>query len=935
MISQVRARTAPLLLVVVITTSFLVSVSDVHAAIQLPPTAQILSITHPEQVAPGMKFSVTILANYSDKYLADVGIWDNGTSEMIRSVTLISQFTGPGDASFSFDLTAPMNDGEWNLAAITRVWWKNAWYQDPRGVKSFAVAVSNLVPLTFTAQGAGSTVTLDGDGYEVEAGKPVTVQIPMGLHTLEALATVEGQPGERFVFAGWSDGVTSTTRQIQVTRAIDIAAIYRTGYFLSVSSDVGGVAGSGWYEKGFPASFVAIPNYTTSAWSGLVSYDYRFNKWSGDSNSSEHTAFVVMNGPKSVKAEFVQSGTRLSMVAISMILLVMSVPLAARALYLRAKGKGKGIGRVANSLGRPLMPLVVISVVLLSSLNLPAAQAQSIFQTNASSVKIGDASWYYWNQTTSDTCILWLGGGISQQTYSGYNYYWINPFEYESFGTMQFIQDLANYYCVIALQRGGYETTVPGSNRTIFQELYEIQSTMIQDVHDWIKAQGYQHTFLVGYSVGAQAAAMEVTLRNPEGWTTRDGLVLITVPLLDRVIDHARNLNTNLMFLYGGNLPDFVATGQEFYEQAPVEGWLDGSYHHKEFHLLTDVGHEVWTVRDTGAYTRRALNLVAGFIERSKALQLGSAADLPTRENPALTIESMYYPHRVQQGAIFTIEANVTYTSTSTITAGLVVYDRYRNETASVAKFDLTGPAARTVPLVMPPISNSSQGSYVVSLLVREGEKWFRVGSQALVDVEVSDSIILTLESNISDFTVLIDGHPQTLPSSGIAQFEVSRGTHLVQVVPVIPVNETARFVFTQWGDGEDLLDRLLFIEDATTLTLFYRTQYLVSASSSYGLVQGSGWYDEHSVARVLVQPVMTDREHIVFDHWEGASSDAYPVTLVSVDSPITVDARWKSFGSSSQAASGLEFPWLIVSLAIFLILLALNLRRPRRHVKA
>jgi len=931
---QVKPRTTLVFLVVMITTSLLFSVSDVRAA-QPPLTAQILSITHPDQVSPGIEFGVTIVANYSDRLLADVGIWDNAKGEMIRSVTLISQFTGPGDANFSFELTAPASGGEWNLTAITRVWWKNAWYQDPRGVKSFSVAVSNLVPLTFTAQGADSTVTLDGEGYVVKAGKPVTVQVPMGLHTLEALATVEGQPGERFVFAGWSDGVTSTTRQFQVTRAIEIAAIYRTEYFLSVSSDVGGVAGSGWYEQGIVASFAAIPNYTTSAWSDLASYDYRFARWTGDSNSPEHVASVVMNGPKSVKAEFVQSGTRLSMVAISIILLVMSVPLAARALYLRTKGKSKGIGRVANSLGRPLMPLVVISVVLLSSLNLPAAQAQSIFQTNASSVKIGDSSWYYWNQTTSDTCILWLGGGISQQTYSGYNYYWVNPFEYESFGTMQFIQDLANYYCVIALQKGDYESTVPGSNRTISQELYGIQSTIIEDAHDWIKARGYQHTFLVGYSVGGQAAAMEVTLRNPEGWTTDDGIVLITVPLLDRIIDHAHSINTNLMFLYGGNLPDFVATGREFYEQAPAEGWLDGSYHHKEFHLLTDVGHEVWTVRDTGAYTRRALNMVAGFIERSKALQLGPAPDLPTRGDPALTIQSMNSPHKVQPGTIFTIEANVTYTSTSTITAGLVAYNRYSNETASVAAFDLTGSAARTVPLVVPPISNSSQGSYLVSLLVMEGEKWFRVGSPALVDVVVSDSVILTLESNISDFTVLIDGHPQTLPSSGISQFEVSRGTHLVQVAPVVPVNEAARFVFTRWGDGTDLLDRLVFVEDATTLALFYRTQYLVSASSPYGLVQGSGWYDEHSVARVLVQPVMIDREHIVFDHWEGASSDAYPVTLVSVDSPTIVEARWKSFGSSSQAASGLEFPWLIVSLAIFLILLASNLRRPRGQVKA
>jgi len=91
---------------------------------------------------------------------------------------------------------------------------------------------------------------------------------------------------------------------------------------------------------------------------------------------------------------------------------------------------------------------------------------------------IGDAHWYVWDGIRTDTCLLWLGGGISQETVIGYNYYWINPFDYESFGTIQFVRDLAEHFCVIALQKGSYKSFNEAANRTIHQQLYDVQSTI-------------------------------------------------------------------------------------------------------------------------------------------------------------------------------------------------------------------------------------------------------------------------------------------------------------------------------------------------------------------------------------------------------------------------------------------------------------------------
>jgi hypothetical protein len=80
-------------LVFVIATLLLFSFSEVSAAAAAAPKAQVISVVHPDSVLPGSEFDVTVVVDYSDKFLADVGIWDVRAGEMIRSVTLISEFT--------------------------------------------------------------------------------------------------------------------------------------------------------------------------------------------------------------------------------------------------------------------------------------------------------------------------------------------------------------------------------------------------------------------------------------------------------------------------------------------------------------------------------------------------------------------------------------------------------------------------------------------------------------------------------------------------------------------------------------------------------------------------------------------------------------------------------------------------------------------------
>jgi len=130
------------------------------------PTVRLTSVDHPQTVLPGTAFLVKIEAWYSGAFLSDIGVWDVNSGLIVQSMTFISQFTGPGNVSFTLSLIAPKIASPWHLLAINRVWWQNAWYQDPKGgERPFTVAVSSNVTLTLGSLGARALISIDGYPY--------------------------------------------------------------------------------------------------------------------------------------------------------------------------------------------------------------------------------------------------------------------------------------------------------------------------------------------------------------------------------------------------------------------------------------------------------------------------------------------------------------------------------------------------------------------------------------------------------------------------------------------------------------------------------------------------------------------------------------------------------------------------------------------------
>jgi uncharacterized repeat protein (TIGR02543 family) len=116
--------------------------------------------------------------------------------------------------------------------------------------------------------------------------------------------TVDGTPGVRYVFTGWSgdaSGVTSPSDAIIMHSDKIATANWKTQYYLNVTSVNGTVGGSGWYDSGTNAT--ATLNSLTVA--GAIGTQYIFTNWSGSASGTNSTSNnITMNGPKTATANW-------------------------------------------------------------------------------------------------------------------------------------------------------------------------------------------------------------------------------------------------------------------------------------------------------------------------------------------------------------------------------------------------------------------------------------------------------------------------------------------------------------------------------------------------------------------------------------------------------------------------------------------------------
>ncbi len=911
------------ILVVLLTALILLAVSSRLPAAQADePPSQVISVNYPKTVRAGAPFVVAVQVSYSSKFgMMDIGIWDPVIGVVIQSLVSNATLSGAGRSTFTFNLTAPSAIGPWRLTAITRVWLQDAWFFDQAGTYEFAVVVAESAVLTLNGIPQDSNVLLDGEPLKAN-GSVLVVPLALGtVHQLEVPSIIAEGPGRRIIFDGWVDGLKSDIRNIVLNGSLSISPIYRTQYFLSVASDFGLGAGQGWYDKGHIVQF-GLPStfHQSPAFLGLLTDNYQFRSWSGDSESNLPVSTVLMDGAKSVDAKWVHAGTSLNLEGLAAVFLFAAALLGFRALRTAAGRHGR---HETPKVGRFTVIVIILLLSVASSASLPVF-GQLPLPSTASVVNIGDASWYYWSQPGSDTCILWLGGGL-EYSQGGYL---INPYEYESFGTIKFLQELAKYYCVVALEKGPYPSPA-FENRTIFQELAQGQFSVATQLHQWINSQGYRHVFLVGYSVGTDVAATVAT-GYPQTWNAADGLILITAWLPPSIINGAPNLKANLLLLYG-HAPDFEPTGQKFYQDAPSEGWHGPAYFHKEFHLLDEMGHEVWSPLKDNTYSPIALGSTVNFIEKSKALQFGQftipISTVSSVQNWTYHLSTIHAPTSVFWGEPFSVNATLnSTTSTSAAPVAVIAYNSFG--ILSAVQF-AGGSSAANVRLVMPTVANLSEYSFSLLVLEKRSNIWQVVSPAYPLTLVATGQIALEVDGLIPNSNLIFDGTAYLVSPTGQVKIETSKGIHSIEVQENVD-QDKVHGTFLQWSDSKASASRTLNLEENASISAVYRTQYYVEVVSPYGAPKGTGWYDANSTIEPVIQPPTDTQQYLAFSYWSSGNRSYGLGEPIRVSSPMTIQATWVQ-AEISNAVDNFSIALLAASIFIFSVMLIFNLKVARK----
>lgn len=913
------------------------------------PIARILSVVYPSDVLPGENFVVLVTTEYSAAYSTDVAVLDTATGFVLASKGLIIH---AGQNVFNFSLTGSDRPGVWALMATVRVWWHDGWYGNSDGGKyPFEITITDGTHVTLSIRSnlASSVITVDGVAYTV-LPSGIELSTTRGSHRLEAKSPITLDNGTRAVFDHWSDGVQSSPREIYLAAKLDLTAIYLTEFLLKVESSAGETVGSGWYPAGTNATFAVLDPMLT----GHPSVDqvtYKFSHWSGDMNSTSPVGWIVMNQSKVAVAVWSEDATQVTLryrlVTTSLFILSCSAILTAIAFVLRRRARTNT--RYATPSRKSIARGVLLMLVFLTALTLPQTvhHANALTLLEPESIEIGDAVWYHWNQAASDTLLVWLGGGIVEQ--SGFL---VNPYEFESYNTMQFIQDLARYYDVLALKKGPVQSVDPALNRTVFQEPYPSSNNFIEKIRIWASERNYTYLYVVGYSVGAMVAATELILTNAAKWTSPDGLIIITTKIPEEVYSKADSLRASLLLLYGDKVaPEFIRSGEGFFQSAPDDGWRDGFRYHKEYHLIPDVEHEVWTIKDSGEYDRRAVLLTVKFIETTKGLQfehlnqsipkagLNLTASTEPHSPFQVLIASVNSPSKVGIGEAFRITATVRYDVSSNLTVAVVAFDTDsalmlsaairqlsgRGEAQFVTTL-LSGDAARTLSPILAPVVATKEGWVVIAEGIRD------------LLIDVTDSYAVTVIIGYPDVPVVFDGETVLTGTNGELTVNATPGEHVISTPPAVTLGNASRALFGQWNDSDASASLHLNISSDMTLLAIYRRQHYLSVTSPFGQTEGAGWYDENATALFRVAPPLLVEQTVhAFRGWSGDSTDSSPVSSLFMDSPKNVQASWEDFepGTRNENVLWLEPPF-IVSLAILLVSLifvAVSLRSRRRSV--
>ncbi len=303
-------------------------------------------------------------------------------------------------------------------------------------------------------------------------------------------------------------------------------------------------------------------------------------------------------------------------------------------------------------------------------------------------------------------------------------------------------------------------------------------------------------------------------------------------------------------------------------------------------------------------------------------------------------------PSHALIGRGVTITVSATYELGYARNLGVFIWDMdasdYASGTASSSSPDSCvaaanlGKYANSAACILIPSSSSGSEIVTFSLQLSTPKTYHLEAGSALFDassnvvtgsltestsfyVTASNMLQLDIQTNaVNSVQVEIDGASQPL---GVSY--VTPGTHTISVPSIVQVDSSTRLMFASWSDGSNVNSRTLNLQDDTTLTATYVTQYALTLTDP--AATGSGWYAQGSIA-VISAPSSASCPGIMgtlgctqtFSGWyeNGTLVSTSNQASITMNSPQTIDTQWST--NDSMPLGIILLVLIVVSAALF-----------------
>ncbi|MBN2334125.1 fibronectin type III domain-containing protein [Candidatus Bathyarchaeota archaeon] len=165
------------------------------------------------------------------------------------------------------------------------------------GEETVEFSVLNAPTLSILTQFSGVRLLVNEEECLTDSNGLVSFTTEAPSYTVEAQPVIEYSTESRALFMEWEDGTQSNPRTVSVSSDTTLMVRYRTQHLLTVISPHGDPCGGGWYDEGTEAVF------SVTSRTGFIP-QHVFTGWGGDSDASSHASQIVMDGPKTVTANW-------------------------------------------------------------------------------------------------------------------------------------------------------------------------------------------------------------------------------------------------------------------------------------------------------------------------------------------------------------------------------------------------------------------------------------------------------------------------------------------------------------------------------------------------------------------------------------------------------------------------------------------------------